>query len=752
MVFARPRRYNSPIRSSGRLLPLDFGIFVTRYLALFVIAIVLSGGLALALQDENDEMKETAEKNTNRLVDSLSPYLLQHAHNPVDWYPWGAEALAKATRENKPIFLSIGYSACHWCHVMEHECFEVDEVAALLNEHYVSIKVDREERPDIDEIYMQATLALNRGNGGWPMSVFLTPDRVPFWAGTYIPRDNFMALLEEIAKAWAENRENIDQVARQLQGLLDRWARGPDAAEGVAGVDLVHSTARSIAQAFDPQRGGMRSQGNKFPPSMAMDLMLRAHAVTDDKSLLAAVEVTLDNMSDGGIYDHLGGGICRYSTDPQWLVPHFEKMLYDQALVSGIYLDGYQVFDKQRYAEVARGIFDYVIEDLQSPEGGFYSTRDADSEGLEGKYYIWTIEQVRDVLGAEDAKVFCAYYDVTETGNWHERLGHAPPGPKNILNVKRDLQTVASEHSLSASELAERLTGMRAKMLEMRRKRVPPGLDDKILTAWNGLMIASLAKGARVLDEPRYARAASRAAEFVLQNLRRDGRLLRTFRNGESRLTGYLNDYAFLIEGLLNLYEATFDVRWLVEAEALADACHKYYFDPAAGGFFLTANDAEALIARSKNPADGAIPSGNSVHALNLMRLAIFLGRNEFRSQAESIFKALGRSIESSPVAFERLLCALDFYHGTTKEIALAAGADGQAQPLVRTVYSRYLPNKVVAAVTGGAASAKMPLLKGKTAIGGKATAYVCENYACKRPVQTRQDLEALLWPDPPAK
>ena len=722
---------------------------MTRYLPLIVMALVLSGGLALALQDEKDEMKEPAEKHTNRLIDSLSPYLLQHAHNPVDWYPWGEEALAKAKKENKPIFLSIGYSACHWCHVMEHECFEIDEVAAILNEHFVSIKVDREERPDLDEIYMQATMALNNGNGGWPMSVFLTPERVPFWAGTYIPREGFLSLMNQIAKVWVDEPENIGQVARQVQDMLDRWASGHEPAEGVVSIEVRDTTAKTLAGMFDMQLGGLRSEGNKFPPSMAMELILRSYQATGDKSLLAPVEVTLDRMAGGGIYDHLGGGICRYSTDAQWLVPHFEKMLYDQALVSSIFLDGYQVFGKKRYAEVARGIFDYVIADLQSPEGGFYSTRDADSEGLEGKYYIWTLDEVREVLGEPDAELFCSYYDVTAGGNWNERFGHAPPGPKNILNVKRGLEPFAKEHDLPAEQLEQRLGEMRRKLLEVRSRRVPPGLDDKILTAWNGLMIASLAKGARVLDEPKYAQAATRAADFVFKHLRRDGRLLRTYRRGQARLTGYLNDYAFFIEGLLNLYEATFDLRWLTEAEELANTCYKYYHDPGRGGFFLTANDGEALIARTNNASDGAIPSGNSVHALNLLRLAVFLDRKDFREQAESIFKAFGESIARSPGSFDRLLCALDFFYGKPKEIALAPGGSPDLQPLVQTVYSRYLPNKVVASGGDGGAGERLPLLKNKKAIGGKATAYVCENYTCKLPVHTAEKLAGLLWPAP---
>ena len=718
-----------------------------RYVVSFAVAIALLVGFTLAPQDEKNKMKQPAQLHTNRLIDSLSPYLLQHAHNPVNWYPWGEEALKKAKEENKPIFLSIGYSACHWCHVMEHECFEREDVAAVLNEHFVSIKVDREERPDIDEIYMQATMALNQGNGGWPMSVFLTPDCVPFSAGTYIPRDRFLALLDRVQQAWSgEGRGNIEQVAKQVQDYINNWATQDQASVGVIAIAVRDTAARDVASGFDLTLGGPRSNNNKFPPSTAMELMLRSYAATGDESVLPAVEVTLDRMAAGGIHDHLGGGFYRYSTDPYWLVPHFEKMLYDQALVSSIYLDGYQVFGKQRYAEVARGVFDYVIADLQSPEGGFYSTRDADSEGMEGKYYIWTVDEVQEALGEDDAKLFCSYYDVTEAGNWNEQLGHAPPGPKNILNIERDIERVADEHGLSAKGLERRLASMRAKLLAVRSKRVAPGLDDKMLTAWNGLMIASLAKGARVLDEPKYAVSAARAAEFVLAHLRKDGRLLRTWRKGEARLTGYLNDYAFFIEGLLNLYEATFDLRWLREAEALADTCYGAYFNSEKGGFFLTANDAEKLIARSQNAIEGAIPSGNAVHALNLLRLAVYFDRKDLREQAESIFKAYGQSMERIPQAFERMLCALDFYYGKPKEIALVPGSAGDLNSLVRTVYAHYLPNKMLAAVTDSQSASAMPLLKGKTAINGRPTAYVCQNYTCKRPVQTSEELKGLLW------
>ncbi len=683
--------------------------------------------------------------HTNQLIHATSPYLLQHAHNPVEWYEWGSDAFDKAKREDKPIFLSIGYAACHWCHVMAHESFETEDVAAILKEHFVSIKVDREERPDIDEIYMAYTQA-RTGHGGWPMSVWLTPEGVPFLAGTYYPLGRFQALLLQIADTWVTKRDQIDGGAESAVQFFADWATGPEPAEGVLPRSAVDQAASRLARSFDRSQGGMSSRSNKFPPSMAMDLLLRVYRETGKGDLLEAVEITLDHMARGGIYDHLGGGICRYSTDPDWLVPHFEKMLYDQALVSAIYLDAYQLNKKPLYATVAADILDYCIADLQSPEGGFYSSRDADSEGLEGAYYIWTVEEVHKILGDDEGRLFCAYYDVSESGNWFESRGHAPAGPKNILHVTKPVQVFAKLHKLSAEDLQRRLGGWREKLLAIRAKRTPPGLDDKILTGWNGLIIASLAKGACVLNEPKYAVAAARAADCVLDKLRKDGRLLRTYRKGQARLTAYLSDYAFFVEGLLNLYEATFERKWLNEAVKLTDAAIRYYFDETGGGFFFTASDAEELVARSKSPRDGAIPAGNSVQAMNLLRLAILLNRKEYRAKAESIFRAFASGVARSPYSFERHLCAVDFYHDRVKEIAIIGDlASPETQALIRTVYDLYLPNKVLVHAADKVQDPSMPLLTGKTRVRGHSTAYVCENYTCKLPVTTPEALARLL-------
>ncbi len=685
-------------------------------------------------------------KYTNRLINATSPYLLQHAHNPVDWHEWGEEAFAKAKAEDKPIFLSIGYAACHWCHVMEHESFENEEIAAFMNRYFIAIKVDREERPDIDEIYMAYTQARTR-SGGWPMSVWLTSEGVPFHAGTYFPSARFSQILDQLSGLWGNRRDQLLNAADEASDFLHEWSKGSAPAAGVPLLGQIELSATTLAQYFDTTNGGIASGTNKFPPSMSMDLMLRIFRRTGATNTYYPVKTTLDRMAFGGIYDHIGGGICRYSTDPQWLVPHFEKMLYDQALVSAIYLDGYQVSKDLLYRQVAEDIFSYVLRDLRSAEGAFFSSRDADSEGLEGKFYVWTVEQVVEVLGKTDAAIFNEYYNVTPGGNWVETLGHAQEGPKNILNIQVKTDKFAKMRDIDLKVFQEKLATWRKKMFDARSKRVAPALDDKVLTDWNGLMIASLAKAARVLDTASYAEAAGKAADFILSTSRRkDGRLLRTYRAGNARLLGNLSDYAFMTEGLLNLYEATFDEKWLIEAEKLTELCIEFHHDAKGGGFFFVASDGEKLVARSKNPQDGAIPSGNSVQALNLLRLSLLLNKPYYRELAEGVFRAFGDQASRSPGAFERFGCALDFYHDKAKEIAIIGDPNDEAtKALVRTVYGRYLPNKVVVGASDKRDDAKSPLLKGKKRVKGLSTAYVCEGYRCKLPVTTPEDLAQLL-------
>ncbi len=688
--------------------------------------------------------------HTNRLIQATSPYLLQHAHNPVDWYPWGAEALERARRENKPIFLSIGYSACHWCHVMERESFENDEIARILNEHFVSIKVDREERPDLDEIYMNATVIANQGQGGWPMSVFLTPtDQKPFFAGTYFPPDSrwgrpgFKDLLLRIADLWDKQPDQVREYGENLANAVRQFG-GLESGEELIPRATVTQVVDALARAFDPNTGGLLSGStNKFPPSMSMTLMLREYwrsRSTDRprEDLLALVELTLDHMARGGIYDHLGGGIARYSTDPEWLVPHFEKMLYDQALVASVYLEAHQVTGKKFYADVARGIFDYVLRDLQSPEGGFYSARDADSEGVEGKFYVWSKQEVLDALGEEVGKLFCSYYDVTESGNWE---GH------NILHVERDLATVAKLQGLTEPEAARILQDARRTLFDVREKRVHPGLDDKILTSWNGLMIASLARGGRVTGETRYTQAAVRAADFILARMTENGRLLRTYRAGKAHISAYLDDYAFLTEGLLELYETTFDFRFLSEAVRLTEQTITLFWDRHDDAFFFTAGDAEQLFTRTKDSRDGAIPSGNSVMLTNLLRLAELLDRDAFRQYAEQTMKAFAGSVQRSPHGLDRFLQGVDFYHAARREIVLVGPqADPRTRGLIDAVRRVYDPWRVVLLLDPTSAQAadwqdRVPLLAGKSLVDGSPAAYVCRNRTCRRPVTEPADL-----------
>jgi len=692
-----------------------------------------------------------AAKHTNRLIHATSPYLLQHAHNPVDWYEWGPEAMEKAKKEDKPIFLSIGYSACHWCHVMERESFENEEIARVMSEHFVCIKVDREERPDLDDIYMMATQAFTQ-SGGWPMSVWLTPDQRPFYAGTYFPPDSrygrpgFKDILLFLAKAWKEKREDVTKQAEGLTRAVQQLTT-VEPGSRIVPFEIVAKTAGHLAQAFDPVKGGMSGGGtNKFPPSMAMDLMLRVHhhaqseakaAGTAGKQLLGLVELTLDKMAYGGIYDQLCGGIARYSTDVDWLAPHFEKMLYDQALVSDIYLKAYQLTKKPLYARIAREILDYVIADLQSPEGGYYSTRDADSEGVEGKFYVWSRQEVEALLG-QDASLFCDYYDVTQDGNWEHH---------NILNVQRPAETVAKLHKMSPEELESRLAASRKKLFDAREKRVKPHLDDKILAGWNGLMIASMAKGYRILGDTRYRDSAARAADFVRTKMTRDGRLQRIYRQGKTHTPAYLDDHAFMIEAMLNLYETTFDIKWLNHATALNDRVLRHFRDPA-GGFFFTANDAESVLVRAKDASDNAIPSGNSVQLMNLLRLSVLLDRKDLAEEAEKMMRAFGKQLEESPFRSERMLSAVDFYHRRPREAAFVAKTTDAAalDGLIDAAWRTYAPNVVFARLLedapDAARTAKMiPLLDGKKTLSGKPAAYVCKNYACLAPTDDARKL-----------
>jgi uncharacterized protein YyaL (SSP411 family) len=677
------------------------------------------------------KLMSTTPGHTNRLIHETSPYLRQHAQNPVDWYPWGPEALERARREDKPIFLSIGYSACHWCHVMEHESFEDEETARILNEHFISVKVDREERPDLDQIYMNAVLAFT-GHGGWPMSVFLAPDLKPFYGGTYFPREDrygmlgFKRLLLSIARAWQERRadlrHNAEQVTAHLQAAAQIEPRG-----GELGPDLIRNAVQVLERIFDPRDGGF-GRAPKFPHALELMLLLRAWRRFDHPQALAMARLTLDRMALGGLYDQLGGGFHRYSTDARWLVPHFEKMLYDNALLSQAYLEAYQATGEPFYRTVVEETLAWVQREMTSPEGGFYSTLDADSEGEEGKFYVWTRGEVEAALGPELAGVFCSVYDVSDAGNWEGR---------NILNRARPLAQDARLLRLPEDELRARLAEAKRRLLEVRARRVRPGRDEKVLAAWNGLMIAAFARAAQVLDS-RYAEPAVRAADFVLSAMRgQDGRLRRTYSSpGPARLNAYLEDYSFLADALVALYEATFEPRWLAAALELAGVMVEQFWDEQGGGFFFVGHDHEPLIVRGKDPQDGSTPSGNSMAATALLRLARLTGRHDLAEKAEQTLRLCAGLMREHPTMFGQMLIALDFWLGPVQEFAVIGPRPAAAEAL-RLIHAGFRPNKVVAWADPavGAPDQLVPLLAGKSAVGGEVTTYICQNFACQAPL-----------------
>ena len=693
----------------------------------------------------------------NRLAGETSPYLLQHAGNPVDWYPWCEEALEKARRENKLIFLSIGYAACHWCHVMEHESFEDESVAAILNRDYVSIKVDREERPDLDEIYMAATMLFSGGHGGWPMSVFLAPDQKPVFAGTYFPkhdahgRPGFTTVLRFIQQKWQAEQATLVHDAGRVTDALSQML-GERSGDGqFPGADTIERAAAAIYRAFDHSRGGIASGTNKFPQSLSLELLLRAFRSAGQVQYRDVVELTLERICLGGIYDHLGGGLHRYATDPGWLVPHFEKMLYDQALVASVLVDAWQAAQdpgkKDLFAGRACGICDYVLRDLRSPEGALYSSEDADSEGQEGKFYIWTRDQIGSALAEADARIFASHYDVSEHGNWmHPGDAHVPSGPKNVLQVVRSADVLARLDSVPAADVEASLARSRQLLLKLREQRVRPGLDDKVLTGWNGLMITALARVAAVLDQPRYGEAATQAADFALARIRSGDRLLATYGKGHARLRAYSTDYAFLIEGLLALYEWNGEPRYLLEAERLTDTLIDHYWDSAEDGFFLTAEDHEDLLLRSKTLQDGATPSSNSVMAVSLQKLAVLIGRTDYREKAGAILRLFVDASLRTVFQQERLLCALDAWHQGWDEVAIIGPRQHEStRALLAKARAEFRPNMVIVVSEGEGipGTERIPLLAGRGMIDGRPTAYVCRNYVCERPVCEPDELFA---------
>ncbi len=649
----------------------------------------------------------------------------------MDWYPWGEEALRRARELDRPIFLSIGYSACHWCHVMEHESFEDPEVARLLNEHFVSIKVDREERPDLDQIYMTAVQMLT-GQGGWPMSMFLTPQLKPFYGGTYFPpvdnygRPSFKRLLGALIDAWQKQRQQIEEQADQVTAGL-RQNLQLTAGSGELGPDLLRNAGSVLRRAFDRQYGGF-GQAPKFPHPMELRLLLRLWQRFDEDDLLQMVRKTLDHMARGGIYDHLGGGFARYSTDARWLVPHFEKMLYDNALLTVAYLEAYQATNDPIYRTIVEETLAYVQREMTGPDGAFYSTQDADSEGVEGKFYVWSRDEIEQILGPEEAKLFCDVYDVTPEGNWE---GH------NILHRTRNDEQESRLLQIPVEDLRQRLRASREKLFAVRSKRVWPGRDEKILTAWNALMIAAFARAAQVLENPDYARAAARAADFLLTRMATpEGRLYRTtFAGAAPKLNAYLEDYAFLIDALVSLYEATFDPKWIAGANRLAEVMIDQFWDEETGAFFYTGKDHEPLLARNKDLHDNATPSGNSMAVTGLLRLVALTGTPAWRRAAEETLENFHGLMADLPTAAGQMLIALDFYLGPTREIVVVGAADhAEVQEALCWLRRPFRPHQVIAWKGDDASDLAVPLLQGRTAQGSMTT-YICENFTCQAPL-----------------
>ena len=675
----------------------------------------------------------------NRLINETSPYLLQHARNPVDWFPWGEEAIEKARELDRPIFLSIGYSACHWCHVMEHESFEDAGIAAYMNAHYVCVKVDREERPDLDQIYM-TSVQLMTGRGGWPMSVFLTPTLKPFYGGTYWPprarmqMPGFFDILTSVQRAWVDKRDDIYAQSDHLTEAIAQHA-GIRGEPTTLDESILEGAMTILLQAADRKNGGF-GEAPKFPHPMDIRVLLRAWKRFNNQDALDVVTLTLDKMSRGGIYDHLGGGFHRYSTDGCWLAPHFEKMLYDNALLVPAYLEGYQATGNPDYARVVRETLDYALAEMTQPEGGFYATQDADSEGEEGRFFVWSELEIAEVLGAEDAKLFGDVYDVSARGNWEN---------SNILNRPHAHDEAAGIQQKPSEELEEFLTGCRRKLFQARAKRIAPGRDDKVLVSWNGLMISAMAQAAPVLGEKKYATAARAAVDFILAKMRNeDGRLLHAFKDGRARFNGYLDDYVCLIDGLVDLYQATFDESLITGAVELAERVFDQFGDEG-GGFFYTSSDHEELITRSKDGQDNAVPSGNGMAAYTLLRLARLTSDSRIEKQAARTLDAVSGQMKKMPMASGQALLALDFWFGPASEIVLAGGTDADRAAALRELNETFSPNKVMAARSEDASTSPLSALFEGRSTTGELTLYVCSQGTCQAPITGADDISRTL-------
>lgn len=675
----------------------------------------------------------STDRPPNRLASETSPYLLQHASNPVDWYPWSDEAIDRARELDRPIFLSIGYSACHWCHVMEHESFESEAIAKFMNDHFVCIKVDREERPDLDQIYMNSVTLLT-GRGGWPMSVFMTPELKPFYGGTYWPPNarmgmpGFAQILEGVHNAWRKKRTEVDNQAEQLTSAVAQYSGIEAETASVDYDELIRNAETQLIQAADTMNGGF-GDAPKFPHPMSIRLLLRCWRRSSNPKALQIVTRTLDRMGAGGIYDHLGGGFARYSTDARWLVPHFEKMLYDNALLVPAYLEAFQVTKSSDYARIARETLDYVLREMTQPEGGFYATQDADSEGEEGKFFVWSEDEILEVLGIEDGRLFNYCYDVSARGNWEG---------KNILNRPKTHDEAARVLECDPEELAQLLARCREKLFEVRSARVWPGRDDKVLVSWNGMMISAMSLGAVVLDDSKYADAANRAADFILNEMKdADGRLLHAFKDGRSRFNAYLDDYVCLIDGLIDLFQATGDDSRLVSAIELADRVIAQFSDASAGGFFYTSTDHERLITRAKDSQDNATPSGNGMAAFALLRLARLCSRSDLEDLAVETLQVLSGQMAKHALASSQSLLAVDFLTGPGWELVFVEGDSASANAESRRIlHETFMPGRLVVESCHVEPDSPLSALTAdRPAIDGEPTLYLCRQGSCQNPV-----------------
>ncbi|MGQ4809549.1 hypothetical protein NKDENANG_02967 [Candidatus Entotheonellaceae bacterium PAL068K] len=684
---------------------------------------------------------------TNRLIHETSPYLLQHAHNPVDWYPWGSEALQKARTDNKPILLSIGYSACHWCHVMEHESFENEPIAALMNDLFINIKVDREERPDLDHIYQNVVHMLT-GQGGWPLTMFLTPDQEPFYGGTYFPPDDrygrpgFPRVLQSVADAYANRQGDVIRSVEQIRQALDKLTTFEETATELT-FDVMEKAARALASNVDIVHGGFGSQP-KFPNPTNLEFLLRFWRASGNDNFLNMVTLALQKMAHGGIYDQLGGGFHRYAVDNHWLVPHFEKMLYDNAQLLPLYLEFYQITGEPFYARVARETLAYIRREMLHPEGGLYATQDADSEGEEGLFFVWTKAEVDTIL-AEDARLFCRYYDVTQTGNWEHG--------KNILHLTISLEQLAQLFNQDFDTVAARIEAAKARLYAVREQRPKPFRDEKILTAWNGLMLSGLVQAYTVLGDQDALNMVRDTLAFLQHHLLHDGRLLRVYKDGQAKLNGYLDDYAFLSGALLDTFEVTSERAYFELAETLTTTMLEEFWDADQGGFFFTGKRHEALISRTKSALDQAVPSGTSVATKNLLRLYYYTGRDNYLQCAERVLRLFKRHMEEQPFGFGSLLTALDFYLHKPQEIVLVGDpSTPEAQALLQVIHQQYLPNKTVVQIDPRHVQETLPaspwlreVLADKIQVDGQATVYVCHNFTCSLPVTQPEALSAFL-------